>query len=260
MRSWCDPDRRSVARLGATIGPSSARQIAIVAQTILASAALANSVTSVYCFQIAKVATVPGQLLQPPLWAKLQHDEVGTVSAWHSLADHSADVGAVFEAMLPVPTVARRLATLAGHEILPLIWRDRLACAVYLHDIGKANRGFRARWRPDAKPVGHIQPAVWLCLEPSFQATLMASLPLAHMAAWAVIPVPFCQFWLATAGQSMSKSRATLPTYGGPTRTATPLRIWPCSGTVSGAAGQALLRRVARLCQQLSYSGMPLPG
>jgi HD domain len=35
-------------------------------------------------------------------WAKLSRDETDAVVGWHSLIDHSADVAAVFEAILRV--------------------------------------------------------------------------------------------------------------------------------------------------------------
>ena len=72
--------------------------------------------------------------------------------------DHSADVAGVFEAMMAVPILARRLATLAGGVELAPEQMARLAALVFLHDFGKANRGFRARWLKDAVSVGHVQP------------------------------------------------------------------------------------------------------
>jgi CRISPR-associated endonuclease/helicase Cas3 len=77
------------------------------------------------------------------------------------LPDHSADVAAVLEALLRVPTIIDRLARLAG-ERLSGESLARLAALAFLHDIGKANRGFRGQFRAGVKGEGHIQPLAWL--------------------------------------------------------------------------------------------------
>jgi CRISPR-associated endonuclease/helicase Cas3 len=96
------------------------------------------------------------------LWAKLKRDPTGRVIAWHSLVDHSADVTAVVEALLLQPTICKRLATAAGRTDLDEVTRVRLSALSFLHDIGKANRGFRARVDPQAPPVGHIDQLAWV--------------------------------------------------------------------------------------------------
>ena len=90
------------------------------------------------------------------LWAKLKRDPTGRVIGWHSLVDHSADVAAVVEALLLQPTIRKRLATAAGRTDLDEGTCARLSALSFLHDIGKANRGFRARVNPQAPPIGHI--------------------------------------------------------------------------------------------------------
>ena len=82
------------------------------------------------------------------LWAKLGRDDRGNIISWHSLVHHSADVAAVLLALLEQPTIAARLARLAGRDALDKVTRDRLGALAFLHDIGKANRGFRARVDP----------------------------------------------------------------------------------------------------------------
>src|SRR5260370_32139025 len=96
------------------------------------------------------------------LWAKLLHDNAGRVIAWHSLVDHSADVSAVLLALLDQPTIAARLAQLANRPTLDVITRARLGALAFLHDIGKANRGFRARIDRQAPKIGHIDQVAWL--------------------------------------------------------------------------------------------------
>src|ERR1051325_809536 len=95
-------------------------------------------------------------------WGKLSRDQTGAVNGWHSLVDHSADVAACFEALITIPTISSRLARLADMDSLPAIWISRLATCAFLHDLGKANAGFQARWNNEAPFVGHMQPALVL--------------------------------------------------------------------------------------------------
>jgi CRISPR-associated endonuclease/helicase Cas3 len=107
------------------------------------------------------------------LWAKLKRKS-GTIDSWHSLIDHSADVAAVMEALLTQPTIRRRLAHTAGLSDLDNVTCSRLAALAFLHDIGKANRGFRARIDPKAQPIGHIDQLSWVftneTAQPIFEA------------------------------------------------------------------------------------------
>ena len=96
------------------------------------------------------------------LWAKLERNPDGQITGWHSLIDHSADVAAVIEALLAQPTLNRRLAHAAGLIELDNVTCARLSALAFLHDIGKANRGFRARIDPSAPCIGHIDQLAWL--------------------------------------------------------------------------------------------------
>src|SRR4051812_27230155 len=96
------------------------------------------------------------------LWAKLGRDATGAIVRWHSLVDHSADVAAVVEALLVLPTLRQRLARAANVCDLDEVTNARLAALSFLHDIGKANRGFRARVDPHAPPIGHIDQVAWI--------------------------------------------------------------------------------------------------
>jgi CRISPR-associated endonuclease/helicase Cas3 len=78
------------------------------------------------------------------------------VIGWHSLVDHSADVSAVIEALLDQPTINRRLARSAGRDRLDRQTCARLAALAFLHDIGKANRGFQRRIDPEAPLLGTL--------------------------------------------------------------------------------------------------------
>lgn len=99
-------------------------------------------------------------------WAKLETDETGEVLEWHPLVDHCADVAAVFEALLAVPIVGRRLARLADRSELDPVTRERLCVLVALHDLGKANLGFQAKGRHDlGTTAGHVGEALALLTE-----------------------------------------------------------------------------------------------
>ena len=116
------------------------------------------------------------------LWAKLSLNRVG----WHSLVDHSADVAAVLLALLDQPTIAARLARLGGLADLSPVMRARLGVLAFLHDIGKANRGFQARFDPAAPMVGHIDQLAWVFSLDGGSALerLYAVLGLDRMEAW----------------------------------------------------------------------------
>nr|UXE45524.1 hypothetical protein Hi04_10k_c4997_00008 [uncultured bacterium] len=123
------------------------------------------------------------------LWAKLERDPTGRIIGWHSLVDHSADVAAVLAALLDQPTINQRLATAAGWQELDTVTCARLAALAFLHDIGKANRGFQRRVDPRALPVGHIDQLAWIFRSSRgrfYAEHLTAVLGLERMAAWFV--------------------------------------------------------------------------
>ncbi len=60
------------------------------------------------------------------LWAKLERDAEKRVTSWHSLVHHSAGVAAVLLVLLDQPTIAARLARLAGREALNPVTCARL--------------------------------------------------------------------------------------------------------------------------------------
>ena len=111
----------------------------------------------------------PSSIIPKP-WAKLGRDcrygrtacraacDCRVVSSL-SLIGHSADVGAVLQALLERPTVARRLAALLGRSGLSEADRQRLVALACLHDLGKVNVGFQNRATADLQPrAGHIGP------------------------------------------------------------------------------------------------------
>ncbi len=78
------------------------------------------------------------------------------------MVDHSADVAAVVAALLEQPTINHRLAFAAGRKVLDTVICARLTALSFLHDIGKANRGFRRRVDTKAPTVGHIDQLAWV--------------------------------------------------------------------------------------------------
>ncbi|MCA8928107.1 MAG: CRISPR-associated helicase Cas3', partial [Alphaproteobacteria bacterium] len=76
---------------------------------------------------------------------------------WLSLADHSIDVAAVFDALLASPVQLARLERLGGRPLSPVAIA-RLGFLVGLHDAGKAVHGFQARLRGEPMDCGHIGP------------------------------------------------------------------------------------------------------
>jgi CRISPR-associated endonuclease/helicase Cas3 len=121
------------------------------------------------------------------LWAKLRRNENKQIVGWHSLLDHSADVAAVVEALLAQPTITKRLAKLAGYPELDAVTRTHLAALAFLHDIGKTNRGFRARVDQSAPLVGHIDQLAWVFdgdNNEDVQGQLVTVLGLDRMESW----------------------------------------------------------------------------
>jgi CRISPR-associated endonuclease/helicase Cas3 len=111
------------------------------------------------------------------------------------LVDHSADVAAVVGALLAQPTINRRLARSAGLDLLDRLTCRRLEALAFLHDIGKANRGFRARVDPHAPIVGHIDQVAWIFadrLAADHCDRLCAILGLERIEAWFA---PNSQLW-----------------------------------------------------------------
>lgn len=116
-------------------------------------------------------------------WAKLERVPPGAVPRRRlSLVEHSADVAAVFEAMLCVGAIRDRLARLAGRARWPAVWTPRLATHVALHDFGKVNHGFQSQ---DHYNRGHVGPGIALLYgEHSLAARLVAALPFEVMHTW----------------------------------------------------------------------------
>jgi CRISPR-associated endonuclease/helicase Cas3 len=119
-----------------------------------------------------------------PLWGKLERTDAETELGWHSLVDHSADVAACMEALLRLPTVQSRLAALAGVDKMPDVWLLRVAAHTFLHDLGKANRGFRRRLRKGAPTIGHVVQAVALLRIEELQRRVLTALPIEQMSDW----------------------------------------------------------------------------
>lgn len=85
-------------------------------------------------------------------WGKLQRDDDGSVSGVHPLLDHMIDVAACMLALLHCSAIRRATEVAAGRPLLDDADLARLAVIAFLHDIGKANAGFQARfWRLESE-------------------------------------------------------------------------------------------------------------
>ncbi len=90
-------------------------------------------------------------------WAKLGISDLAALP----LADHGADVAGVFEALIEHTAWAGRVEHVAGRR-LSAQDRARLCALAYLHDLGKANRGFWQRQFEGARIVGHTNETIAL--------------------------------------------------------------------------------------------------
>jgi CRISPR-associated endonuclease/helicase Cas3 len=134
-------------------------------------------------------------------WAKFDNTEEGT--RWHSLIGHSADVAAVFEALVDIPANAARLDAMAGRP-LGAVDHERLAALALLHDLGKANWGFQAkalefderrRLLGTGATAGHVREVAGLFAE-TIQHRTLASLPIEAMGRWFADDVAFTNAFL----------------------------------------------------------------
>lgn len=115
-------------------------------------------------------------------WGKLGSEGI------HPLCDHMLDVAACFKAIIATKSIRRALEKLAGRS-LDEIDIQRLAALVFLHDIGKANAGFQAKfWVANKKPIpefwprptGHSSEALYIFENPK----LIELLPIYEMSNW----------------------------------------------------------------------------
>jgi CRISPR-associated endonuclease/helicase Cas3 len=117
------------------------------------------------------------------LWAKLAPDDVGSSRKWLSLIDHSADVSAVFVAMLSVPLVVRRLERLANSRMARTMdgasRRSRRATR-----LRQGDRGFRLRHDPAKPLIDHVGPGLTALFDGQLAEHLYKVLPFEAMASW----------------------------------------------------------------------------
>lgn len=125
-------------------------------------------------------------------WGKLNRPSSSEIET-HPLLDHMTDVAAVLDQLLRIHSVNRALEIAAGRAMSE-VDRARLNVLAFLHDIGKANAGFQARYwseraeRPAAWTVaecGH-GPQGWALFGDSLfgAARVTAGLPIETMESW----------------------------------------------------------------------------
>lgn len=125
-------------------------------------------------------------------WGKLERSALEGTKV-HPLLDHMIDVASVLHALMHVQGVRRSAERAAGRALLP-VDIARLCVLCFLHDIGKANVGFQARyWSEETqKPSGwHVPtcghgPQGWALFDQSLYGAerIFAGLPLTEMSDW----------------------------------------------------------------------------
>jgi CRISPR-associated endonuclease/helicase Cas3 len=100
------------------------------------------------------------------------------------LIDHSADVAAMLQGILTTQGTLARLQELSGTSVQSETTIAQLTVLAALHDFGKANRGFQARWEPHASPVGHVKEAMLAMADPLVWPRLVKALPLLDVDRW----------------------------------------------------------------------------
>ncbi|SUS08723.1 CRISPR-associated endonuclease/helicase Cas3 [uncultured Defluviicoccus sp.] len=123
-------------------------------------------------------------------WGKLRRLARGPSDQieWHPLVDHCADVAACVEALLIQPTIANRL----GLDPNDQMRIARIGALAFLHDLGKANRGFQNKKyrRPDdsyprgVDPAGHVRELAPLFDSDHLASRLIELVPFETMASW----------------------------------------------------------------------------
>ncbi len=125
----------------------------------------------------------------------LRSDSKLALVIWHPLVDHCADVSATMGALLRQPLISRRLCSLGGLHHLDDRIIQRLGAIAFLHDIGKANRGFQnkrllppgTRTAPGIEIAGHVRELYPLLCDESeveLRSRLFDTLPIANLCAW----------------------------------------------------------------------------
>ncbi len=191
----------------------------------------------------------------PRPWGKLRRAEDGAVMASLGLADHCADVAAVFLALLEVPNIRRGLARLGGMETLDDAQVARLGVLAALHDLGKVNHGFQNKALPKgtAAVEGHIA-----CVIGGLRDGILAS-------ALAVLEEATIGWFADDETTSTQAQLAILSHHGGPPETSPMVargnpKLWqPAGGYAPLAALTELARAALGWFPQHRETCQPLP-
>jgi CRISPR-associated endonuclease/helicase Cas3 len=116
-------------------------------------------------------------------WAKLGVADDQGIRPALPLIEHSLDVAEVMAALLTGGAWRGALDTLAGRALTTLDIA-RLVVLAALHDIGKVNWGFQARWRAGAAWVGHEGQVAALLMHPRLAKTSAAQALAGTLRAW----------------------------------------------------------------------------
>jgi CRISPR-associated endonuclease/helicase Cas3 len=165
-------------------------------------------------------------------WAKLQRDDTGRTTAQHSLLDHMIDVAACFEALARSRALRRALEVAAGRP-LDDIDLARLTVIAFLHDLGKANAGFQAKYwsrRAEAPegwpmPCGHGSEAWMLFASPDSiprADRVLQGLPIAGIVGWGDVTFDLMRASISHHGRPVDPKPTLDPA------------VWAATGRASG--------------------------
>ncbi len=129
-------------------------------------------------------------------WGKRRSGDGNIESARLSLAYHSMDVAAVFEALVRTPLIHQRIEQLSGSKFTDTVLA-RLSVLVFLHDIGKTSVGFQSKALPDEersswlhkhgihpRQCGHTHVVAGLLFDRARVRRMSEVFPLEQMLAW----------------------------------------------------------------------------
>jgi CRISPR-associated endonuclease/helicase Cas3 len=165
-------------------------------------------------------------------WAKLKRDETGRTVDQHSLLDHMIDVAACFEALARTNSL-RHAREVAAGRTLDEIDLARLTVIACLHDLGKANAGFQAKYwlhRTDAPAswpmsCGHGSEAWMLFASPGSiprAQRILRGLPISGIATWGEVTFDLMRASISHHGRPVDVQPTIDP------------EVWAAAGTSPG--------------------------
>lgn len=190
-------------------------------------------------------------------WGKTAPDSQGQPAAWLPLADHCVDVAMVLRKLCEQNGIHRSLAHAAGRPLSAADF-DRLAVLACLHDLGKCNWGFQARFDSDARDTaGHLREVLAPLYHENLTQPFAAALEFDHINAWFQDPRSMAGYFHALLAHH-GRPYPQPPTDADIERT---VRFWTARDGVDPFVGIAELLATARAAFPGAFvkGGEPLP-